>query len=181
MAFGRMILFAIHSPWGCGVGWTWLALMMLIGAAHDVRWVPGLVLTAQWRPWVRKVGWVWSTTIGRCIIYQPESRDDTVEIDTRIERHEQIHIWQSEDMMALSLLVGSVVYAATGDAWLAGGIYFTGGAWQFPNFITAGLRTGFTMANMYENSEHERSAYGQTDVPRIVGKSWAELKELGDG
>jgi len=160
------ILFAFTLPWSITVGWGWVGLMILIGAAHKPRWEPTLMLTAQWRPWVENL-WEYTTTLGRGIIYQAGARDDA-----RIRAHEAVHVRQVEDMMLLSLFVGLAVGYWSEDWPMALCIWWSGGLWQLPNFLTALLRRG----DAYLDSEHERSAYAQTDL-QAGGKSWLEKRD----
>jgi len=139
----------------------------LIGLAHKVSFTDW-VLTAQWRPWFAE-RWRYSTTVGLGIIYQPDSRTNT-----RIVNHEHVHVRQHQDEMLRALLIGLGVYAATGS-WITGlCIWLLGGAFRLTNFITAGLRFGW--ANVYRDSEHERSAYAQTDL-WTGGKSWSDFRD----
>jgi len=177
---GRVALLAVSAPWGIGVGWTWLGLALALGFARAPRFEPGLVLTAEWRMWVAR-RWRWSTTIGRAIIYHPDHRDDDpTEVDTRLERHERKHVWQVEDMMLLSLIVAALLWLSGTDVLACMVVYVSGGAWQLPNFLAAGLRYGFTFDAMYRGAEHERSAYAQTDLCIKLGKPWEELDALRD-
>jgi hypothetical protein len=152
---------------------VWLSA--LLGLSHELAWEPGFVLTAQWRPWVGRV-WRYSTTVGRGIVYHPDHRDpDPIKLDTRLEQHERVHVRQVEDRMALAFFVGLAIGLTHGLWWTALIIWWSGGAWQLPNFITAGLRFGWKHA--YEDSEHERSAYAQTDMLGAWGYgSWWELR-----
>ena len=159
------VLFAFTAPWSVTVGWGWVLLMRLF-AAKDLRWEGTLVLTATWRPWVLKI-WKYSTTLGRGIIYQPGRRAEPSAPWTQIQDHEHVHVRQIEDLMMLSFIIGLVVALCTGH-WLLGlGLWWSGGLWQLPDFVTAALRRG----NPYRSSEHECSAYAQADRGPD-GKSW---------
>lgn len=156
--FGRSLLFLAALPWTLTVGWGWVLLARVLGIATDLRWEGLGVLTAVWRPWVTKL-WTFSTTLGRGIIYVPTRRAQPGWPWTRIQHHEHVHVRQVEDLMLLSLCVGTCVALASGS-WLAGlAIWWSGGAWQLPNFVAALLRGG----SPYRDAEHERSAYAQTD------------------
>lgn len=156
------VLFAVTLPWAITVGWGWVTLMAIVGAAEEVRLEEHGVLTATWRPWAASL-WRFSTTIGRGIVFQAACRRKfTFENMGRIELHERVHVRQVEDLMLLSLIVGVVVFASTGN-WLLGlALWWSGGAWQLPNFLTAAMRHGIGQA--YRRSEHELSAYSQTDA-----------------
>jgi hypothetical protein len=167
---GRWIIFAFTLPWTLTIGYGWILLMRL-GAAHKLRWEKTAVLTAEWKPWVVK-RWHYSTTLGRGIIYQPGLRADPGTAYTRIQEHEHVHVRQIEDLMLLSFVLGLVLGLFTHD-WLLGLIVWTsGGMWQLPGFVTAVLRGG----NIYRDSEHELSAYAQSDLDLDGpdGKSWLD-------
>jgi hypothetical protein len=151
--------------------------MMAIYAAHKPRFAGG-VLTAQWRPWATK-RWRWSTTIGYAIIYQPDVRTASGPPSV-VEEHERVHVRQVEDLMLLSLVVGLVVFAVTGN-WLLGLLlWLSGGAWQLPAFLTSAVRHGFNINGLYRSNEHERSARAQTQR-WCHGKSWMNKEEIADG
>lgn len=86
-----------------------------------------------------------------------------------------VHVRQVEDMMVLSLLVATAVLAWTGDPWLPLIIWASGGLWQVTNFLTATMRHGTKDMAYYRLSEHEKSAYAQTDE-WSKGTSWTTHK-----
>lgn len=173
-SWGRWVLYVVTLPWTVTVGYGWAVLMCLLWAAEweSLKFQGTAVLTTQWRRWAAK-RWGYSTTVGRAVIYHPDHGDDDVDIDTRVERHEHVHVRQVEDMMLLSLLVGIVVAALTDVWWHWLVVWWSGGAWQLPGFVTSALR-GW---HPYRDSEHERSAYAQTDFPLSLGQSWIEHRE----
>jgi hypothetical protein len=164
----RLLLAVIHLP-GLVAGWLWV-LLFYPWAAHKLRIGTlddePLMLMASWRPWAARI-WKYTTTIGRGMVGQPG------ELSVRLIRHEAVHVRQSVDRSALALVVGAVVWAATGDLVLGLALWATGWAWQLPNFVTAAARWGVSRA--YRDSEHEKSAYAQSD-PWPGGGSWAERK-----
>ena len=170
----RWLLFPFTLPWTLTVGYGWVFLMMLIGAAKIPRFDFGYgVLTAEWKNWAAKI-WGYSTTLGRGIIYQPDIRDEINGPSNMIERHEDVHVRQVEDLMVLSFVIGLIIYLITGN-WLLGLlIWWSGGTWQLVDFFTAAIRFGWK--NFYKDSEHERSAYAQCDLIRDAGMSWSELR-----
>ena len=89
--------------------------------------------------------------------------------------HEFVHVRQTEDLMAISFLVGVVVAAVTGNWILSLALWTAGGAFQAVWFVTAGLRYGWTLDGVYKQSEHERSAYAQTDR-WMTGRSWLQVE-----
>lgn len=190
------VRFAFTAPWSL-LGWFWLILSCALSMARisTVRFESNLVLTTEWRPWFAKF-WKYSTTLGRSKIFYPGARDPAVEMDERIEKHEQVHVAQVEDLMLLSFLLGLIVFARTGDFYLGMGIWVSGGAWQLVNFVTAIFRYGHLLKLpagtrwqkvksiipavveiAYGDSEHERSAYAQTDLI-ADGKSWSDLRDI---
>lgn len=168
----RWILFVFTLPWALTISWPWIMLLRAIGAVDELEWEPTGVLTAELRPWTTKL-WRYSTTLGRGIIYQPGRRAPKGQPWTSIQAHEHVHVRQIEDLMLLSFIVGLVVAVSTGHWGIGLALWWSGGMWQLPDFITAMLRGG----NAYRDSEHERSAYAQTDL--VQGKSWAEPQEGG--
>ena len=184
----KWVLFAFTLPWTL---LTWLlgALSLILFVAKKPRFEGAAILTLEFREWFArgrdgKGLWRYSTTLGRTIWWQPGSRDAKVELDERIERHERIHVRQIEDLMMLSFMVGA---GAAIPMWVAGNtaggfalwfcIWFSGGLWQLPNFLTAMMRFG--PKNGYRDSEHERSAYSRTDLieQAHVGKSWCTIRQ----
>jgi hypothetical protein len=174
----RWLLFVVTLPWTLTVGWGWVLLMTAIRAAGSLRLESGWVLTATWKPWAQR-RWKYSTTLGTGIVYQPEARAGKGDDWTPIQEHEHVHVRQVEDMMLLSLLVGISVLLAVGlgtGSWafaavLGAALWWSGGLWQAPNFLTAGLRNGWDLPGVYRGSEHELSAYSQTNR-WCDGKSW---------
>lgn len=186
------VRFAFTAPWSL-VGWLWCVLACLFQFADlkKMRFEGAGVLTSEWKPWFAKL-YPFSTTLGRAIIFSPGVRENA-----RVRRHEQIHMDQVEDLMLLSFLVGLVVGLCTGNWLLAFLLWFSGGAWQLPNFLMALLRYGHLvtwpkegfffgrlkkflsnlfMGVAYRDSEHERSAYAQTDTGPD-GLSWDDRRE----
>lgn len=174
------ILFAFALP-GVLVGYLWLLLLCVVYVAEwkSLRFQGAGVLTARTRQWAAEY-WGFSTTLGRAVLYHPNSYDDTpLILDRRVERHEFVHIKQWEDELVQAFLVGLVSALVTGNWWLFVGIWCSGVAWKLPNFVTAVLRYGWR--GLYRDTEHERSAYGQTDILGLVPgsdtKSWDELRD----
>jgi hypothetical protein len=71
-------------------------------------------------------------------------------------------------VLVLSLVVAVVWWCSPGGGWSGGAVvwvvlWWSGGMWQLPNFVAAGLRHGWTLDGVYRKSEHELSAYAQTD------------------
>jgi len=175
---GRIFLYFI-SLQSVILGHLYVGAALLFGFAREFAYEPGLVPTAEWRDWMDKKC-PYSMTIGRGIIYKQAVRDDDPEIiDTPLERHERKHIWQQEDCCFVADLIALLVFIMTGDVAAALAVWASGVLWLLMYFITAGLRFGdWSHEGLYRNAEHERSAYAQTDLPRVLGKSWEELREL---
>lgn len=165
---GNSLLFLLTLPSGVIYGWLVVIFSMIFYMAHKPKFTYYGVLTAQWRPWFAE-RWNYSTTFGKGIIYHPSSLTSMGIVDRRIEQHELVHVRQAEDRTVLALIIGLIVFAVTGN-WILGLIlWMSGTAWQLPNFLTAVLRGG----HIYRDTEHERSAYAQTDVRDGV-KSWLD-------
>jgi hypothetical protein len=170
----RWVLVGFTLPWALT---TWLLglLSIVLWLAHRPRIESG-ILTLELREWFasgrdERGPWRYSTTLGRVIWFQPQAR---AEPDSVVWRHELIHVWQVEDLMVLGALVGLVVGLATGDWWLALGLWWSAGLWQIPNFATALLRFG--PRGIYRDSLHERSAYAQASR-WSGGSSWWDYRE----
>lgn len=174
----RYVLFAITAPWSICVGWLVLLFLYAIGAVKDLRWEGTLVLTAVWSDWVvrprslpwgpmlngerqKTALWQYSTTLSRAVAYQPGWRQTPW---SRVQFHEHVHVRQVEDAMSWSFLMGVLVLVFSSNwitgAWLGTLIWFLGGASQSVNWLTAWARGG----DPYRDSEHELSAYAQTDA-----------------
>lgn len=160
--------------------WALGMLTVLCGIARDPRWDENYVLSVVFRPWVQTF-WKYSTALPRMVFYQ--DRDETAAADTRVERHEHIHVFQMENNMMVSMLIGKA-FMFNGDLLLGGAIWVSGALWILMGYLTAGMRYGFKskivggreVGGWYRDAEHERSAYAQTDLPFKLGQSWAELR-----
>jgi hypothetical protein len=108
------------------------------------------VLQWEWRPWFED-HWRYSTTIGACMALHSRRGSWT-------ELHEFIHIKQYEDMNLLGAVIGGLACIVS---WRLGLILWcsSGALWLVPNFISGWIRNG----DPYMGSEHELSAYAQTE------------------
>ena len=143
----RILLYIL--TWPAFLGWLF-PLTMRIFAATDLRFVGEGVLAATWRPWAAK-RWKYSTTLSRGMVLQADADERTV-------KHEFVHVRQVEDRLLLALIVSCLIASVQWNPWWLI-LWPTGVAWQLPNFLTAVLRGG----DVYRDTEHERSAYSQTD------------------
>lgn len=178
------VLFGLALP-AVIIGWLWLLVLCILFVAEwsSLRFQGAGVLTARTRKRAAKF-WGYSTTVGHAILYHPLAYDDTPAVDNRTERHEFVHIKQWEDALAASFLGGAVV-ATVGWALLdmnAGQgiaswalIWCLGVAAMLPNFFTAVMRYGWK--GIYRDTEHERSAYAQTDLIHQSIASWDQLRD----
>ena len=167
-------LFAISLP-GVVVGYAWLLLLCLLFVAEwrSLMFQGAGVLVARTHPKAARF-WGFSTTVGRAILYHPHVYDGTRELEGRVERHEFVHVRQFEDDQLRSLLTALVIWFATGSAWSLV-LWPAGLLAMVPNFLTAFLRFG--RKGLYRDAEHERSAYAQTDIVRVTGKGWDQLRD----
>lgn len=164
----RWILLLVSLPTAL-VSWLAACLLMLVGLARAPRVEPLLVLSVEWRSATMR----WSVTLGRAVVYAQGTRDEDAEVDTRVERHEHVHVRQVEDYCAMALLVGTAV-AVFASPLVGLLVWVSGGLWVFVHNLTAAMRWGF--ANGYRDAEHERSAYAQTDKLHN-GRSWLEIRD----
>lgn len=162
-------------------GYLYVILMTVCGLAHRWRFDSSTwALKAAWRPWVAK-RWRFSTTISQGMIFQPAvyEYDSTPETDTRIERHEDVHVRQVQDNCVIAFFLGLAVYYVTWAAYgdpatrLAGAVWLSAPAWQLTNFLTAWFRG----VRIYRDSSHEEYAYALTNTIYLeaVGKSWTQI------
>ena len=146
-------------------GWIVAALAFCFGIWGRARFAQG-ILVCEWRPWFA-ARWPFVTTIA----YAMGARAGGPLYATW--SHEIVHVRQSEDLVLTALIIGGIV--AIWQPWLGLGIYLSGGPlWQLPGFLSAlprYRRLGKSLGlkgweTMYYGSEHERSAYAQTQVGR---------------
>lgn len=198
----QWILFALALPHVL-VSWLLAGLSIITLIAHKPRFEGYGVLSLELREWFatgrdNKGLSPYSTTLFRVIWWQPGGRDPKLPLDERLEQHEQVHIRQFEDAAAKGFTLGAVLALwmwATGlhlEAWHPAAVWLA--VWLvFPammavGWLTALLRHGLAspgpgrswFRRMWEagylDSEHERSAYAQTDC-RAGGKTWWDHRE----
>lgn len=180
------VLFALSLP-AVIVGYLWLFILCITSVAEwkSLRFQGAGVLTARTRAKLVKF-WGFSTTVGRAVLYHPDAYDETPIIDNRTESHEFVHIKQWEDACTWGFMGGALTAGVAAGiasmsgweflaAWMA--IWCFSVAHPLTNYLTAVLRYGWK--GIYRDTEHERSAYAQTDLVRGVGngKSWDELRD----
>lgn len=150
------------------VGYLFVLLLCLFWIAEwkTLRFQEGGVLVARTREWAAKY-WRFSTTIGNGILYHPNHYTGEFRPLVRIERHEMVHVRQFQDDCVRFLVASVALVFVTTNLW-----FFL--VWPFgmlamlPNFLTALLRYG--KYGLYYDSEHERSAYAQTDESWDIGR-----------
>ena len=184
------VLYALTIPIAI-VGYVWMGILIITWMADvkSIRFQGAGVITAKTRDWAK--WWGFSTTIGRCILYHPRAYDDTPAIDNRTELHEFVHIRQFEDAALWGLVGGAIISGVA--TWFSGMSgweflavwmvsWFLMMASMLTNFVTAIMRFGWK--GIYRDSEHERSAYAQTDIIAVLKadgnwtyKNWEELRD----
>ncbi len=199
---GNWILFAFTAQHAL-ISYLIGLLLFVTFFAHKIRFEQAGVMTMEWREWFAtgrdgKGPYQYSTTILRLIVWNPGARDDAEELDDRVERHETVHLRQFEDaavqgfVLGLALATAQWTFGWYAEAWQPALVWEL--VWlamplmAFANWITAVMRFGvapkregrswfdriFDVA--YRDSEHERSAYAQTDRwPN--GESWWQGRE----
>lgn len=188
------VRFAFTMPWTL-ISWFLCILLCLLQFAEltKLRFRDTGVLSTSWKPWIAKL-YPYTLTLGRVRIYKPGH-------EGIVDDHESVHVAQVEDLMLLSFFIGLIVILCTGDSLLGFILWTSGGTWQLPNFLTAMLRYGHRvkwttegsfgtrlklflgalfLEVAYRDSEHERSAYAQTDIGSD-GLSWASRQEQSKG
>lgn len=147
------------------MGWL-IGLISLLGFAKSPK--PDaefpFVLTVVWRPWFAE-RWKYSTTIGFFIGKHPST---LLQKNERTLKHERVHIRQLIDRGILADMLALCALFVNFE--LAFAFWLTAPFWQIPNFLGALLRGG----HIYRDAEHERSAYGQTDLGTHGEDSWLD-------
>ncbi len=149
------------------VGWIFPLLMCVIRLAsfkHLKLSKTGVLMTV-WRK-----DFSYSTTLGRGIVFSNKLDERKAE---RIAAHERVHIRQFEDYCLYGLLA-SVVVAILGGGWLSLLLWPFGMFLLLMNFVSAILRFG--VRGLYRDSEHERSAYAQTDYFNSEFEMWEDSR-----
>jgi hypothetical protein len=181
------------------MGWLF-PVLSLLGLAKEPHFLGDGVLAAIWRPWVLKPRavlqkikwpfgrmfdeqgiatydptlsvarnwWKYSVTLSRGMVLQPD-------VSTQLLQHEKIHVRQVEDRLLLALSLGVTASLAESDPWWLL-LWVSGVTWQLPNFLGAVLRRG----HIYRDTEHERSAYAQTDMHHVKDKNWLDVHLSSD-
>lgn len=168
------VLFLFTLPWSL-VGWAWILLLRLFGFVENLRWEGTAVLVGTFTPRATAI-WRYSTTLARAIAYQPHHVLGPVGTWSQVQEHEHVHIRQVEDRMTWSLALGLVLLLIVGlhdvslGLWVFFIVWITGGFSQVANWLTAAMRGG----DAYRDSEHELSAYAQTDRWGPEGESWKD-------
>lgn len=147
----RWILFVTSLPTVI-VSWIVVLGAVALRMAQDLKWEPGLVLTAIWR-----LDTDWSITVGRGVLY---TRREPWERRLAIQVHEHVHVRQVEDLCLTAFLIGSMV--AIWLPWLGAGIWASGGLWIFVGYLASLFRVGsWDTQRIYVETETEKSAYCQ--------------------
>lgn len=184
MTAGRWILLAFH--WQiAALSWLLGGLLLLCRVVHTPRWEGAVLMTT------RRAGATSSLTFGRFVGFTEAGR-----ASLRVKRHELTHVAQSEDLAFAGFVVGSLLGGALA---LAGAPWWAAfAAWRalwlgLPfilalEYVTAPLRYGVAggpgswLARWYRTgarmSQHERSAYAQSDDPAAWER--AERQHRGD-
>jgi hypothetical protein len=181
---GGWTTFILTLP-ASALGYAWFAVCLGLFLAERPQHVDYGIVRAQWRPWFARL-WRFSTTIGRAMIFHPGHLDHE-----GLEAHEQVHIRQFEDaaLMGMLIMVG-IVWVDPSAYWAALAMWALSPVIKVMHFVGAMLRgegraasreaRGFGkpiawFMGVYRGSEHERSAYAQTDPRGPNGESWLDL------
>lgn len=149
------------------IGWIFPLLMCAIRLAsfRHLRLSKTGTLMTVWRK-----DFSYSTTLGRGIVFSKNLDERKAE---RIAAHERVHIRQFEDYCLYGLLL-SVAVAVFGGGWLSLLLWPFGMILLAMNFVSALLRFG--TRGLYRDSEHERSAYAQTDYLNMEFEMWEDSR-----
>lgn len=151
----------------------WLYVLLFSWGIDAIRVDKDAVLLGRQRDWFHEK-WGFSTTIARGMLLSKSVWQEADEPKNRVREHEDVHLRQFEDAALLGLVLGLIVSAVTGN-WLWLLLWLFSPAFLLPNFVMAFLRHArlrpadrswvdhWILQTMYRDSEHERSASGQTD------------------
>lgn len=150
------------------LGWLFPILMCLFGLAEwkNLSISNGILFTT----W--KKDFSYSTTLARGIVFSNVQNL----YERRAERlawHERVHVRQFEDA-CLYGLASCGFSALLGSGWLSLILWPVGMLFLAMNYVSAGFRFG--KVGLYRDSEHERSAYAQTDW-QSDGETWSEKRD----
>lgn len=126
------------------------------------------VFVLVWRDRVAK-RWRYSTTLAFVMFMHPRHLEEQGD-NGRTMKHERIHVRQYVDDGILALLLAVPLFFVS---WKAAVIVLASAPlYRVSGFLGALLRGG----HVYRDSEHERSAFAQTDIisPDDVGESWLD-------
>lgn len=196
----HIVLYLVCAPWNLLVGWPVVLLIRLLWGKELRWETPpyykteggGPALTCQIRPgsfpvsqgrwpkgWYlhdRKTGAAWgATTLGHAIFYGPGGRDcNWPDIWTRTQAHEHVHVEQFEASMLGGFIVGvsiAVVLAVLGHH--VAGLILGGLIWSM-GYLVMGVGGWLTALlrgeKAYRGSQHEESAYAQTERLQRLSK-----------
>lgn len=162
----KTLIYRILTGLSFLLGYLFLFLSLALLVAHKTN----LSLTrptAQWRPWFGK-RWKYSTTLGICTVFNAEHLENV-----RLHQHELVHVRQfGDDALFFVLLAGWEVLAFFSPLWFRM-VLTVPVVWLLlyvAKFLGAWLRHG----HVYRDSEHERSAYAQTDLWSGSDTSWLD-------
>lgn len=173
MTIGRWLLLFVHLHVAL-LSWLVGAVLLLLRVVHSPRWESGVLMTTRRGDTDR------SLTFGRFVAFSDAGR-----ASLRVKRHELVHVAQGEDAAAAGLALGAVLAGllalaglVTDVAWWLPPALWAVAWWLVPalvavEYVTAPLRHGVPagdgswFARWYRvgatQSQHERSAYAQTD------------------
>lgn len=169
----RALILHAFCSLGIVLGWTWPTLCVFVGLADGIHFREKNELWAYWKPWMAKV-WPYTTTFGYGRVTHV-----THLADKRLMRHEKTHKrqWQDDAVRGLLVAALNLLVSLAWGPWAAAVVTAaTMPLFIITNYLSAWLRGG----RPYLDSEHERSARGQTDTWGPSGASWEQM-EWKDG
>ncbi len=202
---GNWVLFAFTAQ-HAALSWLVALLAMALFLAHKPRFEGAAILGLQWRAWFAKRYKYSTTFIRTIFWgpgFREIDETHESELDERHERHERVHTRQFEDAAVRGFFLGMVLASCLWSFGWYAELWQPLLVWELVwlltpllvvlNWVTALLRWGLAPKERpaggkernvwqrifevaYRDSEHERSAYAQTDLwPN--GRSWTELRD----
>lgn len=145
-----------------------------LGEFKDLKFIQRGILCGVWKNRNRR----FSTCLGRGMMLTKSVMDEGRILRHRVVKHEIVHLRQFEDFFVYGLFLSIIFLLITKSFWCLL-LWPLTAALLLVNFLTATLRWG--TKGIYRDTEHERSAYAQTDMWDDLDYgdvSWEEIRDI---